>query len=252
MNVTVDPLVISALLMGLFGGVHCVAMCGGVVGVLCSAAPGSCGARQHGESTAPFWLAYHAGRLGSYALLGLVFGSASSLAPGGLPLDAVRYALRVVAALCMLAVGLHLMGLPSMVSGAERLGGALWRRVAPLTTRLLPLRRPRQAFALGGLWGLMPCGLLYGALALAASADSSARAAEIMAAFGLGTLPIMLTMSALAATVARWLARAWVRRAAGVVVLAFGLWSTAGVAQQVGLASTPHHCCAGHPSKPPR
>jgi hypothetical protein len=59
----------------------------------------------------------------------------------------------------------------------------------------------------------------------------------------------MLTMSAVAQTVSRWLARAWVRRAAGAVVLAFGLWSTAGVASQAGVgevfgfAAERHHCC---------
>jgi sulfite exporter TauE/SafE len=69
-----------------------------------------------------------------------------------------------------------------------------------------------------------------------------------MAAFGLATLPIMLTMSALAQGVARFMARVWVRRTAGAVVLAFGLWSTAGVASQAGVAGAlgvggAHHCC---------
>jgi sulfite exporter TauE/SafE len=251
----VSPVVVSAFLMGLFGGVHCVAMCGGVVGVLCSAAPRcpTADASRRGSSSklsaAPYWLAYNGGRVASYALLGLLFGTLGTLSTGVFPLDGVRFALRAVAAVCMLAVGLHLAGLPSGIEALESLGAPLWQRLSPVTKRFLPLRTPWHALVLGALWGMMPCGLLYGALALAASAESPVMGAATMAAFGVATLPVMLTMGALAQTVTRWLARAWVRRAAGAVVLAFGLWSTAGVAAQTGVGAAfglgppHHHCC---------
>lgn len=240
-----SPLLPSAFLMGLFGGAHCVAMCGGVVGVLCGAAPRSETARLR---QAPYWLAYNAGRVGAYSLLGLLFGSLGTLSTGAVPLDAVRLGLRALAAVCMLAVGLHLAGLPSMVKLLESVGTPLWRKLAPLTARLLPLRTPWHALAVGGLWGLMPCGLLYGALALAASAETASLGAGTMLAFGLGTLPVMLTVSALAGNVARFVARAWVRKVAGAVVLAFGLWSSAGVAAQTGVGASlglghGHHAC---------
>ena len=248
-----SPLVASAFLMGLFGGVHCVSMCGGVVGVLCSAAPRCPTAMAAGGRSrlaqAPYWLAYNLGRIASYTLLGCLFATLGTLSTGLFPLDAVRFGLRTVAALCMLAVGFHLAGLPSVVKGLESLGAPLWRRLAPVAKRFLPLRTPWHALVLGGLWGLMPCGLLYGALALSASAPSPALGAGTMAAFGLGTLPVMLTMSALAQGAARWLARAWVKRAFGVVFLAFGCWSTAGLAKQAGIgaafgiAPSRAHCC---------
>lgn len=245
-----SPLVVSAFLMGLFGGVHCVAMCGGVVGVLCSAAPRCPTAAAKGTplGRAPYWLAYNGGRVAAYTLLGLLFGGLGSLSTGVFPLEPMRFALRALAAVCMLAVGLHLAGLPSAVKALESLGAPLWKRLAPLTKRFLPLRTPGHAFVLGSLWGLMPCGLLYGALALAASAESPTLGAATMAAFGLATLPVMLTMGALAQGVSRGLARPWVRRAAGAVVLAFGLWSSAGIAAQVGIGSAfglapRHQCC---------
>lgn len=237
-----QPIVASALLMGLLGGAHCVAMCGGVVGVLCSACPGST------TKQLRFWIAYNAGRLASYALLGAAFAGLGSLFAGSPALETFRIGLRAIAALCMLFVGLHLMGLPSVMSRLESIGAPIWRRLSPLTKRLLPLRRPHQALLLGGLWGLMPCGLLYGALVLAASAETPAIGASTMLAFGVGTLPVMIAMSALASRVSRALARGWVRRAAGCVVLAFGLFSTAGVLAQTGAGeafgmSTPHHSC---------
>lgn len=254
-----SPIVVSAFLMGLFGGLHCVAMCGGVVGVLCTAAPspgkeagaarcptGAGSAQRSRLAQAPYWLAYNGGRVASYTLLGLLFGSLGSLSTGVFPLEPMRFALRAIAAICMLAIGLHLAGLPSAVKALESLGAPLWKRISPLAKRFLPLRTPWHALLLGGLWGLMPCGLLYGALALAASAESPTLGAATMAAFGVATLPVMLTMGAIAQGVSRWLARAWVRRVAGGVVLAFGLWSSAGLAAQVGigeafgLAPPPH------------
>ncbi len=227
-----SAIVVSAFVMGLLGGAHCVAMCGGVSSMLCSAAPRS----------PPYVLAYNAGRIACYTLLGLLLGALGSLTSG--PLDGVRFFLRALAALCMLAVGLHLIGLPSLVKGLERVGVPLWRRVAPLAKKLLPLRSPWHALGAGLLWGLMPCGLLYGALALAASADSPEQGALTMAAFGAGTLPLMLTIGALASVVARGLSRPWVRKLGGAVVLGFGIWSVIGVAHQVGWASVSrHHCC---------
>ncbi|MBS2018883.1 MAG: sulfite exporter TauE/SafE family protein [Deltaproteobacteria bacterium] len=244
-----NPLVVSALLMGLLGGTHCVAMCGGVVGVLCSACPGaSPSPSSSGSAQVRYWIAYNAGRLASYSLLGLAFAGLGTLFIGSPALAGIRFGLRAAAALCMLFVGLHLMGLPSIMRRLEAVGAPVWRRLSPLAKRLMPLRAPWQALLLGGLWGLMPCGLLYGALVLAASAETPLLGAETMLAFGVGTLPVMIALNALASRVARALARVWVRRAAGLVVLAFGLFSTAGVLAQtgaaaaLGLSSDSGHC----------
>jgi uncharacterized protein len=231
-----SAIVASAFLMGLFGGVHCVTMCGGVVGMLCGAGP----------REAKYAVAYNVGRVGSYTLLGLLFGALGTLSTGLFPLDGLRLALRAIAAICMLLVGLHLAGLASPVKRLESLGAPVWRLVAPLTRRFLPIRNPLQAVIVGGLWGLMPCGLIYAALALATSAGSPAEGAATMAAFGVATLPVMLAMGAAAQRIARLLARLWVRRAAGAVVLAFGLYSSVGTAAQAGLGAPlglSHHCC---------
>lgn len=231
-----STLVVPALLMGLFGGAHCIVMCGGVSSMLCAGQP---------SPSSSYSLAYNAGRVGSYTLFGLVVGTLGTLQLG-LPMDVVRFGFRAVAALCMLTVGLHLMGLPSFVKALEQIGAPVWRRVAPLARRLLPLRTPWHALLAGGLWGLMPCGLLYGALALAASAESPSLGALTMAAFAIGTLPVMLAVGLLARGVVVAFARTWVRRSAGVLMLAFGLWSTAGLADQVGLTGPrahAHACC---------
>ena len=225
-------LVWPALAMGLFGGAHCVAMCGGASSLLCASGP-----------RGRFALFYNAGRVAGYALLGLAAGALGALPLGG-SLDVLRFGLRALAAICMLAVGLHLVGLPSFVRALESAGGPLWRRLAPLAKRLLPLRSRWQALAAGALWAFMPCGLLYGAVALAASAGSAAAGALTMAAFAAGTLPAMLAVGIFASGIARAMAaRTWLRRVAGGLVLAFGLYTTAGLLQQTAPAHGAHACC---------
>jgi len=218
-----SSLVIAALLTGLFGGVHCVTMCGPISSVLCG-----------GQRSERYGLAFNAGRLLSYTALGFAAGALGSWTVGH-GLDPLRFALRVVAALAMLTVGLHLAGLPSSVRLLESVGAPLWRRLAPVARRLLPLRTPWHALAAGALWAFMPCGLLYAAVAMSASAYSAVDGARTMLAFALGTLPVMLGIALVATRFAKVLTRPIVRRTAGVVVLACGLWSTAGVAAQAGL-----------------
>lgn len=223
---------LPALVMGLLGGAHCVTMCGGAATALCA-----------GTARGARGLVYNVGRLVGYSALGMVAGAVGALPVGG-PLDVVRFAFRGMAALCMLGVGLHLFGLPSFVGRLESLGSPLWRRLAPLARRLVPLRSSSAALAAGVLWALMPCGLLYGALALAATAGSAPGGAATMAAFALGTFPIMLAASTLARRLGAAMNRVSARRVAGLVVLAFGVWNTAGLAGQVGLVHTQHACCA--------
>jgi sulfite exporter TauE/SafE len=253
-----NGIVLSGLLMGLFGGAHCVAMCVGVVGVVCGGA-GSCSPRRTGRERSRWLFAvlYNAGRIASYTVVGALLGSLGSLAGPDPRLDVIRYLLRAVAVLTMLAAGCHLLGLPSIFGGRLGWGASVWRRIAPIAKRLLPSRddgkptRSVHAFGLGLLWGFMPCGLLYGAFALAASADSPAVGAATMTAFGIGTVPVMLTMAALASGVGRFLARPRVRQVAGAIVVGLGLFSMVGLARQVGLgspfdATARRHCCPGH------
>jgi len=224
-----SSLLLAASLMGLFGGAHCAVMCGPVASALCA---------KGGRFTVP----YNLGRIVAYGLLGIVVGSVGAL-PSGWGFDFARFALRAFAALCLLTVGLHLAGLPSFVRGLEGIGAPLWRRLAPIARRLVPLRSPAHAVGAGLLWAFMPCGLLYGAVALAASSGSATHGATTMLAFGVGTVPVMAAFGAMARRVAGEATRMRARRIAGALFVVLGLWSTAGLARQVGFASVPSHAC---------
>jgi sulfite exporter TauE/SafE len=201
-------------LMGLLGGVHCVGMCGGILGALSAGGP----------SRLRLHLAYNLGRVFSYTLAGGVVGAlgAGSMALAEqLPL---RVFLLAFANLMLVALGFYLLGATRILALTERWGQHVWRRVQPFGKRFLPVRRVTQAFPLGMLWGWLPCGLVYSALAMALSTGSIIEGGGMMLAFGLGTLPNLLLAGLLLARFRHWAQKPWVRALAGSLVLAYGLF----------------------------
>ncbi|MGB0126164.1 MAG: sulfite exporter TauE/SafE family protein [Rhodocyclaceae bacterium] len=208
----------AVFLIGLLGGTHCVAMCGGIVSALTLQSPGS----------RPQWnlhLAYNVGRLSSYVLagaaLGAIGGGMGEVLQDWLP---VQWLLYVFANLMLLALGLYLAGATWSLAFTERLGQKIWARLQPLSRRWLPARTVAQALPLGLLWGFLPCGMVYSALAVALVSGGAWRGASLMLAFGLGTLPNLLLAAALLTRLRGFCARPAVRLAAGLLVIAFGVF----------------------------
>jgi len=174
-------------------------------------------------------LAYNAGRIISYAAAGALAGA---LGAASLSLDGqapVRLTLYLLANLMLVALGLYLLGVTRALAFTERAGQHLWRLIQPLTRRFLPARTIAQAFPLGLLWGWLPCGLVYSALATALSAGSPERGALLMLAFGLGTLPNLLLAGILLARLNEFVRRPVVRIASGLLVLGFGIYGLIGL-----------------------
>ena len=209
----------ALFLVGLLGGTHCIGMCGGIVGALSLGGP----------ARWSLHLAYNAGRILSYTAAGALAGAlgAAGIGLGG---DApVRIILYLVANLMLVALGLYLLGVTRALAFTERLGQRLWLHIQPLTRRFLPARTVAQAFPLGVLWGWLPCGLVYSALATALGSGSVAGGALAMLAFGAGTLPNLLAAGILLAKMSEFVRRAPVRIASGLLVLGFGLYGLTGV-----------------------
>jgi uncharacterized protein len=225
----------AVFVVGLLGGAHCIGMCGGIVAALTVRLPGERPRRS-------LSLAYHAGRIATYAGLGALAGGAGSLAllaEGFLPVQVTLY---VLAQLMLLALGLYLLGVPRYVAVFERAGARLWRRVQPRAQALFPVRTPARALAVGSVWGLLPCGLVYSVLATAMVFGSAAGGALVMLAFGLGTLPALLAAGEVLPALERWRRSPWTRRVAGGAVLAFGLAGLAGAAHLDPLAGAALLC----------
>lgn len=210
---------IALFLVGLLGGGHCMAMCGGIVGALTTP-----GARQQSDTRWPLHLAYNLGRISSYTLAGALLGAVGSLGLLFEHLLPVQMTLYVAANLMLVALGLYLMGMPRLLLPIEKLGQRGWRYLQPLTRRFLPARSPAQALPLGMLWGFLPCGMVYSALTTALMSGSSLRGAGLMLAFGLGTLPNLLLAGLLLQRVRAFSQQRWVRLVSGLLVLGFGVW----------------------------
>ncbi|MBW2543465.1 MAG: sulfite exporter TauE/SafE family protein [Deltaproteobacteria bacterium] len=213
---------VGAALLGLFGGLHCIGMCGGISASLAGALPQPVTVR--GTLLAQF--GYNVGRIFSYAVAGALAGGLglSVLALLG-PIGTT--ALRVLAGLFLVAAGLYLSGWWMGMLRVEQLGARAWRHIAPFAKRLGPLDRPWKLVALGAIWGWLPCGLVYAALAGAIAAGGALEGARWMACFGLGTLPTMLAAGAFSNTLVGFVNRGRVRWAVGALVIGFGLWTIA-------------------------
>ncbi|MBU1331085.1 MAG: sulfite exporter TauE/SafE family protein [Gammaproteobacteria bacterium] len=213
------PLLLSALILGVLGGGHCLGMCGGLMGALTLAIPPEQRARR-----LQLLLAYNLGRICSYALAGLLLG----LAGWALASSPAALALRVVAGLLMIVMGLYLAGWWSGLTRIEALGRGLWRFIQPLTRRFMPVTSLPRALVLGGLWGWLPCGLVYSTLLWAASQGNALHSATLMFTFGLGTLPVLIATGLAAERLTSLLRRRGVRMSGGMLVILFGLWTLPG------------------------
>ncbi len=218
-------------LIGLLGGVHCVGMCGGIVGAFSVATP----RRPFPVPvlTQPSWfseaagsglrvLAFNAGRMGSYMVAGAFAGLLGSI-PAMMNIAVLQRGAYWLANLTLIALGLTLMNAWHGLSRVEAAGQWVWRRMQPLMRRFLPVETAGQALALGGLWGWIPCGMVYSVLMTALLTGSALQGAGVMLAFGLGTLPLLFSMGMLGSRLQARLQTPAVRTMAGVLVLAFGL-----------------------------
>lgn len=169
-----SSLAITALMMGLLGGPHCVVMCGAACAGLGQAA---------GKQRAQALWAFQLGRLGGYASLGAL-AAASVQALGWLTTQSA--AIRpfwVFLHLTALVLGLLIMLQARQPVWLDDAARRLWARVRALNTRF-----GRAApWMVGGLWALMPCGLLYSALMVSALTGQPAQGAATMALFALGS-----------------------------------------------------------------
>ncbi len=224
----------AAALLGLAGSAHCIAMCGGIATALGHRAGGN----EH-VVAGQAWLAL--GRLATYGAIGALAGVAG-LAIGeavGHQAPQLARGARWTVGLLLVALGLGLAGWLPM-GPVERMGMPLWRRLQPWIGRLgrdSRLPDPLRALALGGLWGLLPCGLVYAAAAVAAATGSAAEGALFMVGFGVGTLPAVVGVGTAGSGLwARFGRHRW-RRVSGLAVATCGLWT---LVAPIWMAAAPH------------
>jgi sulfite exporter TauE/SafE len=216
---------IGALLAGLLGGLHCIAMCGGYIAAVSRSPAGGLPLLPTNRLWA-LQLAAQAGRVTTYVALGTIFGAAggAAIAASWEPLQRVLY---VVANLLLLALAFAVARGEAGSPLLERAGLAVFARVLPAVAPLARSSGIAGRFGLGLLWGLTPCALVYGVLPVAMLAGGAADGALVMLAFGLGTLPNLLAAGWLVARAPSWMGGRRARLAAAGLIAAFalaGIW----------------------------
>lgn len=206
---------IPIFLIGLLGSVHCIGMCGGIVGALSLTPTGA-------NSVLSRTLSYNLGRISSYVVAGMLAGSFASGIRVLLDIAAWQSVAYMLTNLMLIALGLYLINFWRGLTKLEAVGHRLWRRIQPLTVYLLPLDNPFKLFLAGSLWGWLPCAMVYSVLLTAMLSSSAFSGAAVMLAFGLGTLPMLLIAGVFGAQVRFFLQQRLVRLTSGAIVLGFG------------------------------
>ncbi|SFV61334.1 Heavy-metal-associated domain (N-terminus) and membrane-bounded cytochrome biogenesis cycZ-like domain, possible membrane copper tolerance protein [hydrothermal vent metagenome] len=210
---------ISIFIVGFFASIgHCVAMCGGIVGAL------TVGIDKEKQSekfkVIQYHLAYNFGRLLSYTLMGVIFGYLGSVL---IEMTIADKVLRIISGLLMIAMGLYLAGWWFGLQKIEKIGAIVWKKIQPIANKMLPVNSMNKAFSLGLLWGYLPCGVVYSALAFSMASGSWYQGGLLMLSFGLGTLPALLLMGGLSSIFTKFIQRSWVKKIAGLIVIILGV-----------------------------
>ncbi|HRH69584.1 MAG: sulfite exporter TauE/SafE family protein [Flavobacteriales bacterium] len=172
---------VTAVLLGAASSAHCIGMCGPIALAVPSPAPGW---RARAGST----LILNGGRIFTYALIGLTFGTLGQ----GLRFAGLQQGVSIVAGTVLL-LSVIVPGLLERWSPTGTL--SIWiGRGRGLLARNLRRTAPEALFLTGALNGLLPCGLVYAAAIGAAAMDSAEQGALFMAVFGLGTWPALIAL----------------------------------------------------------
>ncbi len=212
------PLSAAAFVTGLLGSAHCLGMCGGLSGLFAVNA-GVASLRDQ----VPMAVAYNAGRVLSYAFLGVVVASVGQAAVSVAPAFAAP--IRLASGLLIVIVGLQVAFGWRFLAPVEKTGAKIWNRIAPAAAGLLPVTSFPKALGLGLLWGWLPCGLVYSVLLLAATTASGVNGGLVMIAFGLGTMPAMILTGLSASRLSQFMSRK--RMGAGLLIVLLGLLTLA-------------------------
>ena len=174
-------MLVSALILGLLGSLHCVGMCGPIAFML----PVD---RSNSFKKVSQIGMYHFGRLLAYSLIGLVFG----LLGKSFYLFGLQQQLSIIIGILMIVVVI----LPHKIIGKYNLSKPLYNLISKVKSALGKALKKKSAdtfLTIGFLNGFLPCGLVYVAVFGAIAAGNLAESSLYMIVFGLGTIPLMTT-----------------------------------------------------------
>ena len=174
-------MILSALILGLMGSLHCVGMCGPIAFML----PVD---RTNNFKKLGQIFIYHFGRLMAYAIIGLFFG----LVGKGLSIFGAQQKLSIAIGVLMILVVL----IPYKTFNKYNLSKPIYKVISKVKNQLGKELKKKSAdtfVTIGFLNGFLPCGLVYMALFGAIAMGNALQGGLYMMLFGLGTIPLMTT-----------------------------------------------------------
>lgn len=212
-----------AFVMGLFSSMHCIGMCGSIIGTLTlSLSPEI---RNNKKRLLPFVFNYNFGRITSYAIAGALVGAIEALLTMHLGETHGHRFLQLLSAVIMASAGLYIAGWFPRFAYIEKTGMLLWKKIEPYGRKLIPVKNLKQAYLFGMIWGWLPCGLVYSALALAATAGDASKSSLTMLAFGLGTLPAVIGVGVMTQLLTRLSRIKRFKEAVGLLMIILALFA---------------------------
>jgi sulfite exporter TauE/SafE len=199
-------------------------MCGSIIGTLTlSLSPEI---RNNKKRLLPFVFNYNFGRITSYAIAGALVGAIEALLTMHLGETHGHRFLQLLSAVIMASAGLYIAGWFPRFAYIEKTGMLLWKKIEPYGRKLIPVKNLKQAYLFGMIWGWLPCGLVYSALALAATAGDASKSSLTMLAFGLGTLPAVIGVGVMTQLLTRLSRIKRFKEAVGLLMIILALFAT--------------------------
>ena len=212
---------LAAFAMGLFSSVHCIGMCGSIIGTLTLSLKPEI--RNDKIRLFPYVLNYNFGRIISYTMAGAIVGVFETLLSMPFGEGHGHRFLQILSALIMFGAGLYIAGWLPIFAYIEKAGSHFWKLLEPFGRKLIPVRTRSQALLFGTIWGWLPCGLVYAALALSATTGNVERSALTMLAFGLGTLPAVMGLGIMTSILMRLSRINYFKQAVGLLMILLAL-----------------------------
>jgi sulfite exporter TauE/SafE len=203
---------IEIFLIGLFGSMHCIGMCGGFVAMYCLKS-------SFARPSLQYHLLYNLGRITTYSILGGMLGYIGSFAAYVGRHRGVPGAVLLVAGVFMILMGLNMAGMLGKGGLLDDTGiteRAFFRKAL---RNILALESVWGTLLLGLLLGFLPCGLLYPVLMHAAASGGFISGMVIMSVFGVGTVPAMFSFGIVVSKIQPHMKLFVYRIAAGMIVL---------------------------------
>ncbi len=230
-----------AFLLGIASTLHCWGMCGGILAAFTMTIPAN--NTLSGIQRGLLVCGFNLGRITSYALAGAMAGAIGN-AFVLLPLRAPLYlGLQVFAGIILIMTALRLAGWLPPGGWFEVTGAGLWKKLQPWCRSLVPADRLWRALGLGALWGWIPCGLVYSALAWSASTAAPIKGMWTMLAFGAGTLPGMLGAGLAGSRISARFSGPALRKILAALLILVGVL---GPLSSVYFSATTHHEATHH------